>query len=66
MYPFKLLMHSAVGSLEFRDILITDPGQMMKHVTSEISLTYNLLRTLEGHYGSVQTGQRSHQTFGDT
>lgn len=65
MYPFKLLMHSAVGSLVFGGIN-TDPGQMMKHITSKISLTYHLLRALEGHYGSVQTVQRSHQTFGDT
>lgn len=32
-----MLIHSAAGSLEFRGILITDPGQMMKHVTNEIN-----------------------------
>lgn len=56
MYPFKLLTPSAARSLVSSGILITDPGQMMKHITSEISLTYNLSRALEGHYGSVQKG----------
>lgn len=56
-------MHSAAGSLDFRGILITDPGHMMKRITSEISLMYKLLRALEGHYGTVQAGQRSHQAL---
>lgn len=66
MYPFKSLMPSAAGSPVFRDIFITDPDQVMKHITSEISLTYDLLRVLEGCYGSVQSEQRNHKIWGDT
>lgn len=48
MYPFKSLMPSAAGSPVFRDILIPDPDQVMKHITSEISD----IRSFEG-FGRV-------------
>lgn len=60
MYPFKLLKCSAAGSPAFRGILITDPGQMIKHITSETSLTYSLWRASEGRYdcpGFVSPGR---------